>query len=165
MRPTSAAALAVAALVGALVGGSIPPLVERADGVVPTVPWSSVLTLAFLAVVLGTLAWTTWRRLRRPGPPLDPGRAVMLLLLGTSCALVGAAVCGGYLAFALTYLGDDATVPRERFVRGLLASAAALLVVVGGAALERACVVPGGPDAGGAKGGDVDDTDEGDDGA
>ncbi len=138
--------LAVAALVGILVGGSVTPLIERSGGIVPTVPWSAVLALTFLAVVLMALAWTTWRALRRPGPRIESHRAVNLFVLGRSSALVGAAVCGGYLAFALGYLGNDASVPQERLSRGLLASAAAVLVVAGGLALERACQVPGGPD-------------------
>ena len=159
LRPTSAPALAVATLVGVLVGGSVAPLVERSGGVVPTVPWSAVLTLTFLAVVLMALAWTTYRSLRRPGPRIESQRAVNLFVLGRSCALVGAAVSGGYLAFALGYLGNDAAVPQERLTRGLLAAAAAVLVVVGGLALERACQVPGDPDepdraAGGGKPGE-----------
>jgi len=98
------------------------------------------------------LAWTTWRALRRPGPRIESQRAVNLFVLGRSCALVGAAVCGGYLAFALGYLGDDAAAPQARFSRGLLTAAAAVLVVVGGLALERACQVPGGTDGSGDSG-------------
>ncbi len=146
LRPTSAATLAVAVLVGVLVGGSVAPLVERGGGIVPRVPWSAVLTLAFLAVVLMALAWNTWRSLRRPGPRIEAHRAVNLFVLGRSCALVGAAVCGGYAAFALGFLGNDAALPQERLVRGLLAAGSAALVVVGGLALERACQVPGSRD-------------------
>lgn len=147
MRPTSAAALAVAALLGALVGGSVTPLVEASGRVAPGVPWSTVLTLAFVGMVLFALAWTTWRSLRRePGSsvrPVDPQRAVALLVLGRSCALGGAVVFGGYLAFALGFLGDAAPLPQERLLRGLLAAAAAVLVVAGGMLLERSCRVPG----------------------
>jgi len=142
MRPTSAPALAIAALLGVLVGGSVEPLVQRAGGVAPTVPWSAVLTMVFTALVLAGLAVSIWRSLRRPGPRIESQRAVTLLLLGTACALAGAAVAGGYLAFALGYLGDDAALPRERVVRGLFASAAAVLVAAGGLLLERACQVP-----------------------
>jgi len=148
MRPTSAAALAVAALVGALVGGSVAPLVEAAGGTVPTVAWTAVGTLLFLGVVVVTLAWTTWRSLRRPpgatGRGIDAQRAVTLLVLGRACALGGAAIFGGYLAFGLGYLGDDAPLPEQRLLRGVLAAAAAALVAAGGLLLERACRVPGG---------------------
>ncbi len=160
MRPTPAAALAVAALVGVLVGGSVPPLVEAAGGTVPTVPWTAVVTLLFLGVVLVALAWTTWRSLRRPPGPtgrgMDAQRAVTMLVLGRACALGGAAIFGGYLAFGLSFLGDDAPLPQERLLRGLLAAAAAALVVAGGLLLERACRVPGGDD-------DRDEHDEHDD--
>jgi hypothetical protein len=148
MRPTAAPTLAVAALLGVLVGGSVEPLCAAAGVVVPTVPWSTVLTLVFLAAVVLTLAWTTWRSLRRTtgARPLEPQRAVTLLVLGRACALGGAAILGGYLAFGLGYLGDDGVLPRERLVRGLAAAAAAAAVVAGGLLLERSCQVPGPPD-------------------
>jgi hypothetical protein len=149
MRPTSAAALAVAALVGLLVGGSVAPLFEAAGRQAPRVPWSGVLILVFLAAVLLALARTTWRTLRRPaggGRLIEPQRAVMLLALGRASALGGAALFAGYLAFALGFLGDDARLPEERLVRGLLTALAAALVTAGGLLLERACRVPGGGD-------------------
>jgi hypothetical protein len=158
LRPLSAAALAVGAVVGVLVGGSVEPLVEAAGGQAPTVRWSAVVTLVFIAAVLLTLAWTTWRTLRRPAGAvrmIEPQRAVMLLVLGRACALAGAAIFGGYLAFALGYLGDDAQLPQERLFRGLLAAGAAILVAVGGLLLERSCQVPGA--------GDPDDAEEADD--
>ena len=151
------ASLAVAALIGALVGGSTGPVIEAAGGVVPTVPRSTVVTLVFLGVILVSLAWFTWRSLRATAGSrlrrIDPHQAVTLLVLGRSGALGGAAIFGGYLAFGLGYLGDDASLPHERLVRGLLAAAAAVLVVVGGVLLERACQVPGGGD-------DPDDRDD-----
>ena len=148
MRPTAAPALAVAALVGVLVGGSVQPLCEAAGVIVPTVPWSTILTLIFVAAVVLTLAWTTSRSLRRASGarPLEPQRAVTLLVFGRACALGGAAILGGYLAFGLGYLGDDGVLPRERLVRGLAAAAAAAVVVAGGLLLERSCQVPRPPD-------------------
>jgi hypothetical protein len=149
MRPTSAAALAVAALVGLLAGGVVGPLFEAAGRQPPRVPWSGVLILVFLAAVLLALARTTWRTLRGPAGAarrIEPQRAVMLLALGRASALGGAALFAGYLAFALGFLGNDAPLPRERLVRGLLTAAAAVLVAAGGLLLERSCRVPGGDD-------------------
>ncbi len=143
VRPTSAAALAAVAIVGALLGGLVPPLVERAGGTVPSVSWTSVLALCFLAAVLVGLAATTYRTLHRSRRRLDGNRAVNLLVLGKASALAGAVFSGGYLAFALTYAGEtEVALPRERFVHGLLAAFASAAVVVGGVLLERACRVP-----------------------
>lgn len=164
MRPTSAAALAFAALVGLLVGGSVGPLFEAAGRQAPRVPWSGVLILVFLAAVLLALARTTWRTLRRPagaGRLIEPQRAVMLLALGRASALGGAALFAGYLAFALGFLGDDAPLPRERLVRGLLTAGAAALVTAGGLLLERSCRVPGGEDGDGTRGGPTEGTRDG----
>jgi Protein of unknown function (DUF3180) len=135
--------------VGLLVGGLVGPLFEAAGRQPPRVPWSGVLILVFLAAVLLALARTTWRTLRGPAGAvrrIEPQRAVMLLALGRASALGGAALFAGYSAFALGFLGDDAPLPRERLVRGLLTAAAALLVAAGGLLLERSCRVPGADD-------------------
>ena len=133
----------MAALVGALVGGLIPPLVERADQTVPTVSWTSVLTLGFVAIVLFALAGTTWQTLHRRQERIDHQRAVNLLVLGKASALAGAAVAGAYLAFALSFVGEtDVALPRERLVHGLFAAVGAAGVAGGGLALERSCRVP-----------------------
>lgn len=143
MRPTTAVSLAVTALIGALLGGLVPAGFELAGAITPTVAWSGVVTLAFLAILLLTLAANTWRTLHRRRLTVDPQRAVGLLLLGRASALAGSLVAAGYLAFALTFLGSaDAALPRERLVRGLLAALAAGAVLIGGLLLERACRVP-----------------------
>lgn len=147
VRTTSAASLAVAALLGALAGGSVPEIWERYGAVAPTVSWTAVLALAFLAAVLLGLAVATWRALHRRHQRIDPQRAVNLLVLGKASGLAGAVVTGGYLAYALVFAGEtDVALPRERFVHGLLAALAGVAVVVGGLLLERACRVPGDPD-------------------
>lgn len=144
MRPTSPVTLAVAALLGALVGGLVPAVYELAGAIVPSVGWSAVVTLSFLAALLLTLAASTWRTLHRRREVIESQRAVALLLLGKASALAGALVAGGYLAFALTFAGQaGAALPRERLVHGLLAALAALAVAVGGVLLERACRDPG----------------------
>ena len=144
---TSAVALAVATLVGALIGGLVPAVSEQLVGTAPTVRWTAVGALAFLATVLGGLAWTTWRTLHRSRLRIESTRAVNLLVLGKASALAGAFVAGGYLAFALTYAGQsDLALLRERLIRGIAAAIAAAAVCIGGLLLERACRVPGGDD-------------------
>lgn len=143
----------MAALVGALAGGLVPPLVERAGGTPPTVSWTSVLTLGFVAVVLFALAGTTWHTLHRRRERIDHQRAVNLLVLGKASALAGAAVAGAYLAFALSFANQtDVPLPRERLVHGLLAALGAAGVAGGGVALERSCRVPRGSNGDGTDG-------------
>lgn len=149
LRTTSAATLAAVAVLGALLGGLVPPLVENAGGTVPSVSWAAVLTLAFLAAVLVGLAVTTYRTVHGRRRRLDNSRAVNLLVLGKAAAIAGSVFAGGYLAFALTYAGQtDVALPRERFWHGLAGALAAALVAVGGVLLERACRVPPDDDAG-----------------
>ena len=148
LRPTSAAALAVAALIGGLAGGLVPPLVQRTGGIVPTVSWANVFALAFWAAVLVALAVSTFRTVhasrQRDRARMDSQRAVNLLVLGKASALAGAVVAGGYLAFGLTFASQaDVALPRERLVHGLAAAATGVAVLAGGLLLERSCRVPG----------------------
>lgn len=150
LRTTSAPTLAVSALVGLAAGGLVRPIVERGDGVAPTVPWAAALTLAFLAAILIGLAWTTYRTIHQQGHPIEPRRAVNLLVFGKASALAGAAVGGGYLGYAVSFLDsvNDAALPRERVVHSMVASGAAVAAMIGGLLLERACRIPGNGDDG-----------------
>ncbi|MGH3454920.1 MAG: DUF3180 domain-containing protein [Nocardioidaceae bacterium] len=152
LRTTAATTLAIVGLIGLAVGGVIRPLIERGNGVAPTVPWAASLTLAFLAAVLGGLAWTTYRTIHQHRRRIEPQRAVNLLVFGKASAIAGAAVAGGYLGYALSWIdsADDAALPRERLVHSLVACAAAAAVMAGGLLLERACRVPGDGDEGGS---------------
>ena len=162
LRTTAATTLAIVGLIGLAIGGVIRPLIERGNGVAPTVPWAAALTLAFLAAVLGGLAWTTYRTIHQHRRRIEPQRAVNLLVFGKASAIAGAAVAGGYLGYALSWIdsADDAALPRERLVHSLVACVAGAAVMTGGLLLERACRVPGdgddgGPGDPGAEGGGV----------
>ncbi len=48
---------------------------------------------------------------------------------------------GGYLGYALSWIGVDAELADQRMVRSLVASAGSALVVVTALLLERACRV------------------------
>lgn len=147
VHTTSATALAGAGVLGLVLGSSVRPLVERAGGIAPAVPWLSVLTLLFLAALLGALASDTHRTLHVRHERMDPSRAVALLVLGKACALAGAVVAGGYLGYGLSFVSAwEVALPRERVVRSGLMVLAAVAVVVTALLLERACRVPTDPD-------------------
>ncbi|QWC83781.1 DUF3180 family protein [Nocardioidaceae bacterium] len=61
LRTTSVSALVVTAAVSAPAGAAIGPLVQWTGGAVPRVPWSTVASPWFLALVVGLAAWQTWR--------------------------------------------------------------------------------------------------------
>ncbi len=147
MRPTPVAVLVVAVALGLLLGSLVRPLVERAGGVAPVVPWVSVVTLLFLAAALGLLAWDTHRTVQVRRDRVEPANAVTRLLLAKACAVAGALTAGGYLGYAVSFLADlDAVLPRERVVRSGVAVLSAGALVVAALLLERACRVPGDPD-------------------
>ena len=73
---------------------------------------------------------------------IAPHQAVNRLVLAKACALAGAAVAGGYLGYALSWVGvDEAELAGERLLRSGLAGLAGVAIVAGSLMLERACRV------------------------
>jgi len=86
----------------------------------------------------------TLRCLRRER--LQPHEAVNRLVLAKACALGGAFVAGGYLGYALSWVGASAELSGERITLSLVAAGGAALTVAGSLFLERACRVTGDED-------------------
>jgi Protein of unknown function (DUF3180) len=132
---------------GLVIGWFLVPFFQRINTTVPQVRWSAVLVLVFIAAVLGSLAWTTYRTIHRRHDRIEPQKAVNLLVLAKASALAGALVAGAYLGFGAQFLDSmDVAVPHQRVVRSAFAAGASLLVCAGGLLLERACRVPRDPD-------------------
>jgi len=142
VRTTSVGSLLTFALVGLVAGWALRPLSIRMDGAAPTVGWLPVLTLAFVAVVVGSVAWSTYRSLHRRHERLEPHHAVNRLVLAKACALAGALVAGGYFGYALSWMGiAEAELARQRLVRALVGGGASVALVAASLLLERACRV------------------------
>ena len=148
MTTTTPKALAVAAIFGALAGWLVVVVANALDLVPPYVPWTAPAALVVSAALVGALAWTTHQRIQVRKERVEPERAVAFLLLGKASALAGAVIAGGYLAFALMFVGRwEVAGPRERVIRALVAVFVAIGLSIAGLLLERACRVPGGDDA------------------
>lgn len=141
LQPTSPAALTAFAVVGLLAGWLLRPLAERWNGTAPVVTWGQPLALFLVAAILGVTARATWRSVHVRHERLAPHQAVNRLVLARACALVGALVAGGYLGYAVSWLGLDAELAEQRVVRSALAALAGGLVTLTGLLLERACRV------------------------
>jgi hypothetical protein len=146
VRTTSPGALVAFALAGLVVGWMIRRVSFWTNRPSPSIGWVPILALLFVAVILGAVAWVTYRDLHRSGRRLQAQHAVNRLVLAKSCALAGAMVAGGYLGYALSWWHGSEGVAAERMVQSLIAAGAAVLVVVGSLFLERACRVRGGDD-------------------
>ena len=103
--------------------------------------WLQPLALLLVAGILGYTAYSTRRNVRQRPDLLLPHQAVNRLVLARACAFVGALVLGGYLGYALSWLGDEAELADERIWRSVAASLAGLLIVITALLLERACRV------------------------
>ncbi|QIX28194.1 DUF3180 domain-containing protein [Nocardioides sp. JQ2195] len=140
VAPTPFGALAGCVAAGLVGGWALRPLTQAYADSSPVVTWIPVLALAFVAVVLGAVAWATRRTIARR-LYLDPHRAVNRLVLAKACALVGALVAGGYAGYALAWLGMSAELAEQRSIRGGLAALAGLAMCGAALLLERACRV------------------------
>ena len=139
---TTAGSLIGFSLIGLVCGWLLRPLGIRLSGTAPTVGWLPVLALLFVAVVVGAVAWSTHRAIHKRHERLPPHQAVNRLVLGKACALAGALVAGGYLGYALSWLGlTEAELARQRVVRSLVGGGSGVALVIGSLLLERACRV------------------------
>jgi hypothetical protein len=147
LRPTAPTTLATLGLVGLVHGWAVRPLSLALDDPAPRVGWLPPLALLMVAAILGYAAWATHRMLQRPADGarpvgrLLPHQAVNRLVLAKSCALVGALVGGGYVGYALVWVGSAAEKGGERILHSAVAGVAGGLMVVASLLLERACRV------------------------
>jgi hypothetical protein len=141
LRPTSAAVVTAWGVAGLLGGWLLHPLAEQVNGTAPVVSWAQPAALLLLALTVGITAWHTWRSVQVRRERLEPHRAVNRLVLGRAGALVGVFVAGGYLGYAVSWIGVDAELAGQRIVRCLVAVVAGVLLMAGGLLLERACRV------------------------
>ena len=142
LATTSAGTVVGFALVGLVLGWLVRPVSVATTGSAPTVSWLPVLTLLFVAVVVGSVAGSTYRLLHRRHQRLQPHHGVNRLVLAKACALAGALVAGGYFGYAISWLGlTEGALARERMVHSALAGVAGVLLVAGSLLLERACRV------------------------
>lgn len=152
VRRTSALTLIVLGGIG-LVGGIIlRVVVEWLGGVAPRPGWTAALVLLLAAVILASMAWSTWQSLHKKHQRMTSDYGITMLALGKSGALVGALVAGGYIGYAIAFSDSlDTPFGSERFWHSGAAGIAALLLMIAGLILEWACRLPGDDDEEGAE--------------
>ena len=137
--PTGAGTLVIFGVVAMVGGWLLRPLAERLDGTAPVVTWLQVFVLFFVAGLIATTAFVTWRSLQVRREWLEPHRAVNRLVMAKASALAGALMAGGYVGYAVSWLGLEAELAGQRMTRSLLAGLAGLLITIAALVLERAC--------------------------
>jgi uncharacterized protein DUF3180 len=142
IRTTSPGAITGSALAGLVLGWAVRPVSIRLNGAAPTVGWVPVLALAFVALVVGSVAWSTHRSLHRRHERLQPHHAVNRLVLAKSCALAGAVFAGAYFGYALAWVNlSDAELAHQRMLHAGVGGVAGVALVASSLLLERACRV------------------------
>lgn len=139
LRTTGPGLIAAWALAGLLLGRLVRPVLIELDRTAPGVGWVQASVLYLVAAILFAVARSTQRVLRLQPLQLRPHEAVNRLVLAKACALVGALTAGGYLGYALSWVGASAELGDERIVMSMVAAGGAVLTVAGSLLLERAC--------------------------
>lgn len=137
--PTGAGTLVIFGAVAMVGGWLLRPVTERLDGTAPVVTWLQVFVLFFVAGLVAVTAGVTWRSLQVKREWLEPHRAVNRLVMAKASALAGALMVGGYVGYAVSWLGLEAELAGQRMTRSLLAGLAGLLITIAALVLERAC--------------------------
>ena len=143
IRTSGPATLVPAGLIGLVLGWAIRPLSISTGRVAPAVPGLSVALIFFVAAILAGAAYFTWRTLHREGRRMPAHHAVNRLVLGKTCALVGAVLLGGYLGNAISHLGVGEGYAQTQVWWSLAAALGGLALMVSALLLERACRVRG----------------------
>ena len=142
VRPTGPTALAVAAVVGGGLTWIVLSIADNLGWVLPTVPVLAAVVVAVLALITWLAARWTHRTVQTQ-QPIEPTRAVGLVLAGKAALLGGTALASGYAVLVLRQLPNvDATLPRERVLVAGAVTVLSIGLAVAGWALERACQVP-----------------------
>nr|WP_207619910.1 DUF3180 domain-containing protein [Nocardioides sp. IC4_145] len=128
------------AVVGLVGGWLVHPVADR-WGTPPLVTWAQPLALLLVVAILGATAWITYRQVHVRRERLDPQQAVNRLVLARACAYVGALAAGGYLGYAVSWLGVPAELAEQRAWRSAAAALTGAGVAVTALLLERACRV------------------------
>lgn len=136
--PTVIAGWVLAGLVG---GWLVRPVALGLDLTAPRITWPQALALYLVAAILGVLARSTHRSLRLRRGQLRAHEALNRVVLAKACVVVGSLAAGGYLGYALTWVGMEAELADQRMGRSLVAALGAALTVVTSLLLERACRV------------------------
>lgn len=144
LRPTSAGALTVCAVVALLGGWAIHPVLTRVAGGPPLVSWTQALAVVLVAVIMGFLAWHTWQTVQVRGERLELHQAMNRLVLARACALGGTVIAAGYVGYAVSWLGDASQYADRWITRSAVAALGGAGVTLASLALERACRTDGG---------------------
>jgi Protein of unknown function (DUF3180) len=141
LRTTRPGVLVGLLLAGLVLGRLVRPAAAWLDATAPRVTWVQGAVLYLAAVILLAVARVTYVAVHQRRQRLLPHQAVNRLVLAKACAITGAAVAGGYLGYALAWVGAGAELARERIVLSLVAALGAALTTAGALMLERACRV------------------------
>lgn len=146
VRPTGWQAVVAATLAGIGLGWLSCAVPDVVGWSLPSPPLVGSALITVLALAVGYVAWSTYRRLQIQRELIAAGRAVRLLVLGKATLLLGAALAGGYAAM-IGYLVGRAGVEvlSSRVIIVGLSVLVSILLAIAGALLQRSCRIPGPP--------------------
>ncbi len=149
--------LVIAGVVGAGLAWIVLSSAENFGWPIPQVPPFTAVAVAVLAVATWLAARWMHRTVHVRRTPVEPGRAIALLVAGKAALIGGTALAAGYAVVALRSLPNlDAALPRERVWSATASAVLSVVLALAGSALERACRVPPDDESGDAPEADDD---------
>lgn len=143
MTPARPLVVAVLALVAAVLSWLGLGLWDRRGGDPLPLPWTAVIGMVVLAlvVVAAGLPVRRWARGRRDRP-VDPLAAARTAVLAKAAAYGGAALVGWYAGQALVIVPNPVGARRARLIAAVASAVAAAGLSVAGLVVQRWCRVP-----------------------
>lgn len=146
VRPSTWRGVAVAFVIGGCLGVVIKSVLDTVRGAAPA-PVGTGVVLLVMALGVGVIWRIARRRIHLEHDLVPPAQAVRWLTLAKTSILGGAALGGGFVAYAALSLPRwAAPLGRERVLWSAAATLGSALLAVAGWLLERACRVPTPPD-------------------
>ncbi len=143
MKRTHATPLVGLAAAGAVVGFLIEFAAAASGTAVFVPPVSLPITLVVIAALVVAFAVPIRRAVRgRSGRPIDPFRAMRIVVLAKACSLAGALLAGAGLG-VLVYFLSRSVIPGSSTLGPVIATTiGALLLLIAGLIAEWLCMLP-----------------------
>lgn len=142
--PTGPGPLVMIGSVGLVIGWAARGIAIRNESPTPSLSWTAVGVVWFVAAVTAGIAFLTWRTVQRERRRLTAQQGLARLVLGKTVDRLGAFALGGSLGLLISTIGVSGDWADRTLLRASICAFGAFGGVVTGLLLEHACRVPPG---------------------
>ncbi|MFL6062796.1 MAG: DUF3180 domain-containing protein [Marmoricola sp.] len=144
LSPTGPGPLVVLGSLGLVAGWAWRGIAIRAGAATPSLSWTAVGVVWFVAAVTAGIAYLTWRTVHRERLSLTAEQGLKRLALGKTIDRLGAFALGGCGGMLISTIGVQGEASDRLVLHAALGLLGAAACVAAGLLLEHACRVPPG---------------------